>query len=183
MWILRIWHEFYVNFRQNLRFPNISDISYQNPNYCVDPKKISLRGALDNQILGHLTVKIKYMIISIKLWKVRQDIASLTSELDNLRATEVVAKIDADYQDDSNNDDDVDDNHNKICGNDNSSYENHNGTNNEDDNNYNGLGDNDNNDKDDNNSRWPWPGWDAEEGDEEDCGAEGQLPGLQAEGG
>ena len=23
MWILRIWHEFYVNFRQNLRFPNI----------------------------------------------------------------------------------------------------------------------------------------------------------------
>ena len=134
-------------------------------------KIISLRGAL------------KYMIISIKLWKVRQDIASLTSELDNLRATEVVAKIDAAYQDDSNNDDDVDDNHNKICGNDNSSYENHNGTNNEDDNNYNGLGDNDNNDKDDNNNRWPWPGWDAEEGDEEDCGAEGQLPGLQEEGG
>jgi len=59
----------------------------------------------------------------------------LTSELDNLRATEVVAKIDADYQDDSSND------------------VNHNGTNNEDDDNYNGLGDNDNNDKDDNNSR------------------------------
>ena len=72
----------------------------------------------------------------------------MTSELDNLRATEVVAKIDADYQDDSNNDDDVDDNHNKI-GNDNSSHENHNGTNNEDDNNYNGLGDNDKNNNED----------------------------------